>query len=46
MTYAGARTLGDRLGVLNLPAGDAAGAVLGRLGASADVRQHEMVLRL
>jgi hypothetical protein len=43
---AGARTLGDRLGVLNLPAGDAAGAVLARLGASADVRQHEMVLRL
>jgi len=46
MLLAGARTLGDRLGVLNLPAGDAAGAVLGRLGASADVRQHEMVLRL
>ena len=46
MLLAGARTLGDRLGVLNLPAGDAAGAVLGRLGASADLRQHEMVLRL
>jgi hypothetical protein len=43
---AGARSLGDTLGILNLPAGHAASAALTRLGATADIRQHEMVLRL
>lgn len=43
---AGARALGESLVVLNLPAGHPAGAALTALGGSADVRQHEMVLRL
>ena len=42
----GARSLGDALSVLNLPAGHPAGAALAALGGNADVRQHEMVLRL
>ena len=41
----GARTLGESLSVLNLPAGHPAGEALAALGGSADVRQHEMVLR-
>jgi hypothetical protein len=32
--------------VLNLPAGHPAGAALAALGGTADVRQHEMLLRL
>jgi GNAT superfamily N-acetyltransferase len=43
---AGARSLGETLGVLNLPAGHPGAAALGRLGGRVDVRQHEMVLRL
>ena len=42
----GARSLGDAVSVLNLPSGHPAGAALGALGGTADVRQHEMVLRL
>lgn len=42
----GARSLGRSLSVLNLPAGHPAGAALAGLGGSADVRQHEMMLRL
>jgi GNAT superfamily N-acetyltransferase len=42
----GARSLGDALSVLNLPAGHPAGAALAALGGTADIRQHEMVLRL
>jgi ribosomal protein S18 acetylase RimI-like enzyme len=38
--------LGTPLTLLNLPAGDPAGAVLARLGGRVDVRQHEMVLEL
>ncbi len=41
---AGASVLGETLGILNLPSGDPAGAALGRLGGTIDVRQHEMVL--
>jgi ribosomal protein S18 acetylase RimI-like enzyme len=41
-----ARTLGEALGVLNLPEGHAAGVALERLGGRVDVRQHEMLLRL
>ena len=43
---AGARALGETVTVLNLPAGDPAGAALAELGGRVDVRQHEMVLRL
>ena len=43
---AGARGLGESLIVINLPAGHPAGAALASLGGRADVRQHEMVLRL
>jgi len=41
-----ARSLGETLGILNLPSGHAGGAVLAELGGTIDVRQHEMVLRL
>jgi hypothetical protein len=41
-----ARSLGESLTVLNLPAGHAAGAVLASLGAMVAVRQHEMLLEL
>ena len=41
----GARSLGDVLSVLNVPAGHPAGKALAALGGTADVRQHEMVLR-
>jgi ribosomal protein S18 acetylase RimI-like enzyme len=41
-----ARTLGDPLGVLNLPVGHPAAAVLESLGGRIDIRQHEMVLTL
>jgi GNAT superfamily N-acetyltransferase len=43
---AGARSLGQTLGILNLPAGHPASAALARLGGRVDVRQHEMVVRL
>ena len=43
---AGARSLGGTLGILNLPEGHPAGAVLRELGGGIDVRQHEMVLAL
>jgi ribosomal protein S18 acetylase RimI-like enzyme len=42
----GARSLGETLGVLNLPANHLAGAALLELGGRVDVRQHEMVLTL
>ena len=42
----GARSLGDAVSVLNLPVGHPAGAALTALAGRADVRQHEMVLRL
>ena len=42
----GARSLGETLGVLNLPAGHLAGEALAELGGRVDVRQHEMVLPL
>ena len=42
----GARSLGDAVSLLNLPAGHPAAAALAALGGTADVRQHEMVLRL
>ncbi len=42
----GARSLGDAVSILNLPAGHPAAAALTALGGTADVRQHEMVLRL
>ena len=41
-----ARTLGDPLGVLNLPVGHPAAAALESLGGRVDLRQHEMVLAL
>jgi ribosomal protein S18 acetylase RimI-like enzyme len=40
----GARSLGETLGVLNLPANHLAGEALAELGGRVDVRQHEMVL--
>ena len=43
---AAARTLGDPIGVLNLPVGHPASAALEGLGGRVDVRQHEMVLTL
>ena len=43
---AGARSLGEAVSVLNVPAGHPAAAALAALGGTADVRQHEMVLRL
>jgi ribosomal protein S18 acetylase RimI-like enzyme len=42
----GARSLGETLGVLNLPANHLAGGALLELGGRVDVRQHEMVLAL
>ena len=42
----GARSRGGALSVLNLPVGHPAGAALAALGGTADVQQHEMVLRL
>jgi ribosomal protein S18 acetylase RimI-like enzyme len=41
-----ARTLGETLGVLNLPENHPAGVALARLGGRVDVRQHELLLRL
>ena len=43
---AGARSLGDPVSVLNLPAGDPAAGALEALGGRVDLRQHEMVLTL
>lgn len=43
---ADARSLGNPLTVLNLPVGDPAGAALAELGATVEVRQHELVLAL
>ena len=43
---AGARSLGESLVVVNLPAGDPASAVLEELGGRIDARQHEMALSL
>jgi len=43
---AGARSLGETLGVLNLPADHLAREALAELGGRVDVRQHEMVLAL
>lgn len=43
---AGARSLGDTLGILNLPSGHPAGAALAVLGGRVDVRQHELLLNL
>ena len=43
---AGARTLGESLSVVNLPAGHPASAVLEGLGGRIDARQHEMALSL
>jgi ribosomal protein S18 acetylase RimI-like enzyme len=42
----GARSLGETLGVLNLPASHVAGEALRELGGQVDVRQHELVLAL
>ena len=42
----GARTLGESLSVVNLPAGHRASASLEALGGAVAVRQREMVLRL
>jgi ribosomal protein S18 acetylase RimI-like enzyme len=42
----GIRSLGDVVGVVNLPAGDPAAAALAALGGTVAVRQHEMVLEL
>ena len=42
----GARSLGETLGMLNLPADHLAGGALLELGGRVDVRQHEMVLTL
>lgn len=42
----GARSLGEVVSVLNLPSGSPAATALAGLGGTADVRQHEMVLRL
>ena len=42
----GARSLGETLGVLNLPADHLAGEALLELGGRVDVRQHEMVLTM
>jgi ribosomal protein S18 acetylase RimI-like enzyme len=41
-----ARSLGEVVSVLNLPSGSPAATALAALGGTADVRQHEMVLRL
>ena len=43
---AGARSLGESLGVVNLPAGHPASAVLAKLGGRVDARQHEMAVSL
>jgi len=40
------RSLGGAVSVLNLPDGDPASLALAALGGTADVRQHEMLLRL
>ncbi len=42
----GIRSLGDVVGVVNLPAGDPASAALCAVGATAAIRQHEMLLEL
>jgi ribosomal protein S18 acetylase RimI-like enzyme len=42
----GARALGESLGVVNLPSGHPASAILEGLGGSLDGRQHELELRL
>src|SRR5262245_22387968 len=42
----GARSLGETLGVLNLPENHLAGRALLELGGRVDVRQHEMMLAL
>jgi hypothetical protein len=42
----GARSLGETVGVLNLPASHLAGEALRELGGRVDVRQHELVLAL
>ena len=42
----GIRSLADVVGVVNLPAGDPASAVLSALGGTVAVRQHEMLLEL
>jgi hypothetical protein len=41
-----ARSLGEVVSVLNLPSDSPAATALAALGGTADVRQHEMVLRL
>lgn len=43
---AGARSLGESLGVVNLPAGHPASAILAELGGRLDARQHELELRI
>ena len=43
---AGARSLGETVSVLNLPVDHPAASALADLGGRADVRQHEMLLRL
>lgn len=43
---AGARSLGETVGVLNLPEGHPAGVALRELGGTVDIRQHEMLLTL
>jgi hypothetical protein len=42
----GVRSLGEVVGVVNLPAGDPASAALSALGATVTVRQHEMLREL
>jgi GNAT superfamily N-acetyltransferase len=42
----GARALGRSLGIVNLPAGHPASAVLAELGGRLDARQHELELRV
>ena len=43
---AGARGLGQSLGMVNLPAGHAASAIFAELGGHVEARQHELELRL
>jgi len=43
---AGASSLGETVGVLNLPTGHPAGAAFAALGGRVDIRQHEMLLQL
>lgn len=42
----GARSLGESLGVVNLPSGHPACAILAELGGRQDARQHELALQL